>query len=250
MYAPDTYAAALVLMLTSMVCWGSWPNFLKLLPGWRIEYFYLDYSLGFLITAFLYGVTLGAGDPGFLELLGEAGQREAWMAIVGGFIWNIGNILLLYAIMMAGLAVAFPIAAIPAIVIGIGVSYYMAPVGNPLFLGASILLLLIAAQTTAAAYRSLGQSVAAGRYKGLFTALVAGLLIGFFPVFVTAAITGPNKLDSYTVSFLFTAGAFVATLVAVPVLIRRPLVGEPGQLRGYLQGKPMWHVFGLLAGAV
>ena len=29
MFAPETYPMALVLMLTSMVFWGSWPNFLK-----------------------------------------------------------------------------------------------------------------------------------------------------------------------------------------------------------------------------
>jgi hypothetical protein len=38
-YVPQTYFVALILMLTSMVCWGSWPNFLKKLPGWRLEYF-------------------------------------------------------------------------------------------------------------------------------------------------------------------------------------------------------------------
>ena len=104
-------------MLISTVCWGSWPNFLKKLPGWRLEYFYIDYTLGFLITAVLYGVILGPGDGlGFFDVVRQAGAREAAFAIVGGFIWNIGNILLLTAIVIAGLAVAFPIAAIPAIV--------------------------------------------------------------------------------------------------------------------------------------
>jgi hypothetical protein len=60
----------------------------------------------------------------------QAGAREAAFAIVGGLIWNIGNILLLTAIVIAGLAVAFPIAAIPAIVLGLGASYWLQPVGN------------------------------------------------------------------------------------------------------------------------
>ena len=71
-------------MLISMVCWGSWPNFLKKLPGWRLEYFYIDYTLGFLITAVLYGLTLGPGDGmGFLDVVSHAGAREATFAIVG-----------------------------------------------------------------------------------------------------------------------------------------------------------------------
>jgi glucose uptake protein GlcU len=109
-YVPETYRAALILMLTSMVCWGSWPNLLKKLPKWRLEYFYFDYTLGFVITAVIYGVTLGpagTGESGFFGALLQAGHREALLAIAGGFIWNIGNILLLNSIMIAGLAVAF-----------------------------------------------------------------------------------------------------------------------------------------------
>ena len=45
-------------------------------------------------------------------------------------------------------------------------------------------------------------------------------------------------------------GAFFATLLAIPILVRRPLVGDAGNLRGYLEGSLRWHVLGLLAGAV
>ncbi len=252
MYAPDTYLMALVLMLTSMVFWGSWPNFLKGTAGWRLEYFYIDFSIGFLLTAVVLGQTLGSGggEPDHLARILQSGQREVLFAAVGGFIWNLGNLLLLNSIMIAGLAVAFPIAAIPAGVLGIGVSYWLQPVGNPLVLGTSVVLLLAAAQTTAAAYRRLGGDVAPNKGLGIATALISGLLIGFFPPFVTAAITGDAPLDAYTVSTLFTAGAFVATFVAIPVLLRRPLIGEAGRMGGYLQGRAGWHLLGFLAGAV
>ena len=251
MYAPQTYLVALILMLISMVCWGSWPNFLKKLPGWRLEYFYIDYTLGFLITAVLYGLILGPGDGlGFLDVVSHAGAREATFAIVGGFIWNIGNILLLTAIVIAGLAVAFPIAAIPAIVIGLGASYWLQPVGNGVVLAISALILLIAAQVTATAYRRLGHVTTVDKTKGITIALVSGLLIGFFPPFVTAAISGSSALDAYTVSTLYMVGATAATLVAIPILLKRPLIGEAGDLGGYFRGSPTWHVLGLLAGAV
>ncbi|MGB5132255.1 MAG: GRP family sugar transporter, partial [Steroidobacteraceae bacterium] len=227
-------------------------NFLKKLAGWRLEYFYIDFSIGFLLTAVLLGQTLGsgAGEPDHFARLLQSGQREVLFAAVGGFIWNLGNILLLNSIMIAGLAVAFPIAAIPAIVLGIGASYLLQPVGNPMILATSAVILLAAAQTTAAAYRRLGDVVAPNKGRGIATALISGLLIGFFPPFVTAAITGEQALDAYTVSTFFTAGAFVATLIAIPILIRRPLIGDAGRLGGYFQGRTSWHVFGLLAGAV
>jgi glucose uptake protein len=250
-YAPQTYFVALILMLISMVCWGSWPNFLKKLPGWRLEYFYIDYTLGFLITAILFGVTLGPGDGlGFFDVVFQAGAREAAFAIVGGFIWNIGNILLLTAIVIAGLAVAFPIAAIPAIVLGLGASYWLQPVGNGWVLAVSALILLVAAQVTATAYRRLGHVTTVDKTKGITLALVSGLLIGFFPPFVTAAISGSSALDSYTVSVLYMVGACLATLIAIPILVRWPLVGEAGDISGYFRGSTTWHVLGLLAGAV
>jgi glucose uptake protein len=252
MFAPDNYLMALVLMLTSMVFWGSWPNFLKKLVGWRLEYFYIDFSIGFVLTAVLLGQTLGSGggEPDHFARLLDAGWREITFAAVGGFIWNLGNILLLNSIMIAGLAVAFPIAAIPAVVLGIGASYWLQPVGNPVVLGVSAVILVIAAQTTAAAYRRLGDVVAPNKGLGVATALISGFLIGFFPPFVTAAITGGHPLDAYTVSTFFTLGAFVATFVAIPILIRRPLIGEAGRLGGYLQGRASWHVLGILAGAL
>jgi glucose uptake protein len=251
MYAPQTYSIALILMLTSMVCWGSWPNFLKKLPGWRLEYFYIDYTLGFLITALLYGILIGPGDGlGFFGVMSAAGTRETLFAAVGGFIWNVGNILLLNGIVVAGLAVAFPIAAIPAIVIGIGAAYWLQPIGNPVALATSAVILLIAAQATAMAYRRLGHVATGDKTKGIVISLVSGLLIGFFPPFVTAAISGSGALDAYTVSAWYMVGATVATFIAMPMLIKRPLVGEPGALGGYTQGSTMSHILGLLAGAV
>jgi glucose uptake protein len=253
MYAPSSYGTALILMLISMICWGSWPNFLKKLPRWRLEYFYIDYSLGFLVTALAFGFTLGSGgpgEPGHWAMITHAGAREAAFALVGGFIWNFGNILLLYGIVIAGIAVAYPIAAVPAILLGIGGSYWLNPVGNPWLLGSSILLLLMAAQTTAAAYRRLGVGSTTHLGRAIAIALISGLLIGFFPPFVTAAISGNAPLDSYTVSTLFMVGACVATAIAMPILVRRPLTGEASDLRGYLQGGMVTHVLGLLAGVV
>ena len=253
MYIPETYGTALLLMLTSMVCWGSWPNLLKKLPQWRLEFFYFDFTLGLLVTAVVYGMTLGSGEmgaSGFIVALSQAGPREALFAVVGGFIWNIGNILLLNSIMLVGLAVAFPIAAIPAIVLGIGASYWLNPVGNAMALVTSAVLLLIAAQTTAAAYRRLGSVVTGNRSTGIAIALVSGFLIGFFPPFVTAAFSGSAGLNAYALTVFFTVGAFLATLVSLPVLLKKPLVGEAGTLTGYFGGSTGQHVLGLLAGAV
>ena len=63
MILPTTYAAALLLTILSMICWGSWANTTKLTGKWRFELFYFDYSLGVLLLAILAALTLGSmGD--------------------------------------------------------------------------------------------------------------------------------------------------------------------------------------------
>jgi hypothetical protein len=46
MFFPQTYQIALLLMVLTMLCWGSWANTLKLCPGYRFQLFYWDYALG------------------------------------------------------------------------------------------------------------------------------------------------------------------------------------------------------------
>src|SRR5262245_62466583 len=112
MFTPASSSTALLLIVVSMLCWGSWPNLLKTLPGWRLEYFYFDYTIGFLLAMLVVGATAGSsGAVGFdfLDRLLAAGSRETALAVAGGPLWHIGNIFLLNSIMITGLAVAFPI---------------------------------------------------------------------------------------------------------------------------------------------
>ena len=112
MYQPEIYSIVLAFMVVSMFCWGSWANTLKLCPGFRFQLFYWDYVIGLLLAACLWGITLGslghAGRP-FLADIANAAARDALLAIAGGVIFNAANLLLVAAIDIAGLAVAFPI---------------------------------------------------------------------------------------------------------------------------------------------
>lgn len=253
MSIPQTSTIALVLLVVSMLCWGSWANLLKALPGWRLEYFYLDYTLGFLVAVLLIAATWGsAGVVGtdFLHRLVTADSSKTLLAIVGGFVWNAGNILLLNSIMIAGLAVAFPVASVLAITLGVGISYWANPIGNPLWLLAGSVVLVIAAVMNARAYRQLGATRGSHNKLGITLALLAGLLVGVFPPFVGAAISGATALDPYVVCIDFMIGAAVATLIGVLFLLAKPLIGTPGKLGGYFAGDARRHVFGLLAGAI
>lgn len=253
MYIPHTSATALLLIVVSMFCWGSWPNLLKALPDWRLEYFYLDYTFGFLLAMVAIAATAGSAGvigPEFLQRLSDAHTAEIMFAFLGGLLWNIGNILLLNAIMVAGLAVAFPIASVLAITLGVGISYWELPLGNPVWMLAGTLVLVAAAWANARSYRDLGDVTGSPNRKGIGLSLAAGLLVGIFPPFVGRAISGTYALDPYSVCISFMVGASIATFIGIPVLLGKPLIGEPGRLGGYLKGTARWHAFGLLAGAI
>ena len=254
MYTPHTYFAALVLVIISMLCWGSWANISKALPKWRLEYFYLDYTLGFLLLVTALGATLGSAGSegfGFFARLSEAARSQVVFALLGGFLWNVGNLFMVVSIMMAGLAVAFPITSVIAMILGVGISYWTQHIGNLVWLTAGVVVLVGAVTTNAAAYRFLRQSSGPSKPQGgVGLAVAAGILVGCFPPFVARALSGSPALDSYTVSFYFMVGALLATALVVPILIAHPLFGDKGSLRGYLQGSLTWHVLGLVAGGI
>src|SRR5258707_5913502 len=112
MFLPETYQVTLVLMVLSMLCWGSWANTLKLCPKFRFQLFYWDYAIGLCAGAVVLGLTAGSvGHSGtaFPAAVVETTPSRMLWAICGGAIFNVANLLLVAAIDVAGLAVAFPV---------------------------------------------------------------------------------------------------------------------------------------------
>ena len=98
MFIPHTYPTALLLMLLSMVCWGSWANTQKADARWRFELFYLDYSLGLLACALIVGLTAGnlhaPASDSFFANLRTAGARSLVEALGGGVVFTVGALFL------------------------------------------------------------------------------------------------------------------------------------------------------------
>ena len=251
MYTPHTYPVALLMMLVSMLCWGSWANTEKIDKAWRFELFYWDYMWGILACALLFGVTLGRTDSPrkFLQNLGSASIRSLVEAFVGGMIFNLGNLLLVAAISIAGMAVAFPLGAGLALVIGAVLNYIVSPAGNPLLLFGGILLICAAIAANAMAYRGLSKDRKTGT-KGIVLSLLCGVVIGLFYPFVAKALTGENHLGPYTVFFVFTLGALASNFPLNYGLMRRPVKGSRLSIRDYFQGGPGAHAWGILGGLI
>jgi len=255
---PQTYGAALLITLVSMLCWGSWANTFKLAGKWRFELFYYDYSLGVLIVATIYALTFGsAGSNGlpFVADLGHAGARQILFGAVGGIVFNLANILLVAAISLAGLAVAFPVGIGLALVIGVLWNYAPKPQGNPALLFGGAAIVVAAIVVDAFAYRALEAGKAAGSQrtvsgKGIVLSLVSGLLMGSFFPLVEMGKSGPQGLGPYAIGFVFTVGVFLSTFVFNLFFMRFPVEGPPVTMSQYFTGTSRQHWLGIIGGLI
>jgi len=251
MYQPASYAAQLAFMLLSILCWGSWANMLKLAPKWPFQLFYWDYVLGILLASFGWGFTLGGGPHAFLSAMAAANAPHFLLAVAGGVIFNAANLLLVAAIEIAGLAVAFPLAIGLALVIGVLLNYALAPAGNPwlLFIGMGLVVLALVVDAMAFHKREVHRQRVSSAGIGL--SLLSGVLMGLFYPFVEKSLQGQRALGPYSVVPYFALGVILCALPANYWLMRRPLARQTRVgFSQYFSGRSLWHLWGLIGGAI
>jgi glucose uptake protein len=250
LFTPHSYATALFLMTLSMLCWGTWANTEKLTRQWLFELFYFDYSIGLLLCSVLVALTLGRLDPAspdsFFLNLQAASPRSVWLAFAGGAVFSVGNILIVDAIAVAGMAVAFPIGAGLALVLGAVLNYIVAPAGNPVLIFSGIALVCVAIVLDALAYKGIAKS-GGNTGKGIMLSILGGIGAGLFYPLVAKSLAGPGHLEPYTVNVIFSLGALASGIPMVFLLLRRP-VREV--VKDYLAGTRGNHVWGLAGGLV
>lgn len=251
MYEPKSYAAQLAFMLLSMICWGSWANTLNLSPGWPFQLFYWDYVIGILLAGFGWGLALGGGAHAFFAALGAASASHIGWAIAGGIVFNAANLLLVAAIGVAGLAVAFPLGIGVALLLGVLLNYVLAPAGNPSLLFAGVGLVVLALVVDAIAYRRRETGPRHISSAGIALSLLAGVLMGLFYPLVERALQGARSLGPYSVVPYFAAGIALCTAPANYWLMRHPLPKQKTTgFVEYRKGLPMWHAWGLIGGGI
>lgn len=252
MFTPADFGIAMVMMITSTVCWGSWANTYKLTKGYRFELFYWDYAIGIVLISLVLALTLGSrgGPDSFPANVAAADRSNIVSALIGGFIFNIANLLLVAGIEMAGLAIAFPLAIGVALVEGVVLSYALQPKGDATLLALGVGLAILAVIADGKAYGSLTRGGSPVSRKSIVTCIVSGVLMGAFAPFVTRALTAGRPLTAYSIAVFFTIGAFLCCFVVNVYFMKRPLVGAPVDFSGYFRQRPVDHLLGVLGGCV
>ena len=256
----QNYTLAVTLCALAMICWGSWQNTQNLIgKGWRFELFYWDYSLGILLFALIMAFTFGSfGDQGrsFIPDLAQADPKYLLSAAIGGFIWNIGTLLLVASISIAGMSVAFPIGGGIGWTLGILINYLGKPEGNPYFLFGGTIVIVFAIVFSMQSYRKLASHRKKPSFKGILLAFLAGICIAFFYRFVALSLAtdfspaDAGRISSYTAVVFFSLGALLSTILVVPFFMARPVEGNPVSMSDWFKGNARAHMLGMLGGFI
>lgn len=258
----QSYIPAVIFLVFSMICWGSWANTQKMAAkNWRFELFYFDFVWGLLLTAVIAAFTLGSfgsDGRGFLEDIAQADTKSIMYALAGGIVWNLGTLLLVAAMAIAGMSVGFPIGGGLAWVLGIIVNFLIAgPQGNNvtlLFVGVAVIVAAI--YFCMLAYKKLASEQKVATRKGLVISVLAGLTIAFFYGLVVKSLDpayvggGTGNLTPFTGVFIFTIGAVISTPLFNIFVMRNPVQGEKLSITDYFKGDVKTHLTGVLGGII
>lgn len=260
MFIVGSYTLAVVLCFITMLCWGSWANTQKIAAkSWRFELFYWDYVLGILLFSLILGFTLGSSGTqgmGFVENLRHAESASIISAMAGGVIFNLANILIVAAISIAGMSVAFPIGIGIALVLGVIINYIGMPQGNPLWLFGGVTLVGLAIVIDALAYKRKAADIQKAPTKGIIISIVGGVLMAMFYRFVASSMAKSMEtpeaglLTPYSALFIFSTGILISNFLFNTILMRKPFEGDPISYAQYFKGGLKEHLTGILGGMI
>jgi glucose uptake protein len=277
MILPATYLSGLLLMLLALFCTGTWTSLYKAALPYRYELFNFDLAIGVVAFAVVAAFTLGTLQSGELSVGDNiliTGYRLIAWALAAGFVFNLGNVILLSAISVGGISIAFPVAFGVALIIDTVLDFFGNPRVNPLLLFGGAVVILAAVvlfivthfrhrEATALAVKKTAlqldprskeareakkraRTVPPGGVAAL--AIISGVILAFPPRLLSMARETEVGLAPYGLMLFFAAGFFVSTLLYSPFLFTFPVGGSPAQLGNYLRGGIKGHLFGILAG--
>jgi glucose uptake protein len=252
MFTPPNLTFALLMTITSAICWGSWANTYKGVKNYRFELFYWDYAIGIFLISLVLAFTMGStghDSSSFMNNVQAADGKNILSTMVGGAIFNLANLLLVAAIDMAGLAVALPVSIGIALVVGTVLNYILQPKGNLVFLALGVACALIAVVLDGKAFGSLPGGHTASR-KSIVICVISGVLMGLWSPFTTYGTTRGNALSPYSSVVFLTLGALLSCFIWNLYFMKKPLAGEPVGFGGFFTAPASGHLLGLFGGLV
>ena len=261
MFIINQPALAFGLCLLTMLCWGSWTNAQKSVTQSAPLYvFYRDYVYGILGMSLILAFSLGSfGEQGrsVMNDIRQAELKNILLALAGGVVFNIGNMLLTVGISIAGISSAMPVGTGLSLAIGLVINYLAEPKGSVPMLAIGGGAILGAMLFSALAYQtkqdnSDNQKGATGN-RGIWIALAGGLVAGFFFRLISSSLAKDlsqpeiGLLTPYTGFALFAIGLTMSNPLVEYLVRRFALPDQDGQL-SYQETGRREHLIGLSGG--
>ena len=256
-----SYWIAVILCVVTMFCWGSWANMQKLTTShWRFQLFYWDYNIGAVLFTVLIAFSLGShGSAGrsFITDLAQADPGSLALIFLAGVIFNLANLLVVAAIDLVGMAVAYPVGVGLAGLLGVIILYINEPTGNPYMLFAGVALVIIAIILDALAYNRLPSKGRRHMAKGIVISIIAGILMGIYYPFIAKGMSKTlepltsGRMGPYAAVFVLTVAMFMSNFIWNTIMMKRPPTGDPVPYSDYFRlGTLRLHIAGILAGMI
>jgi glucose uptake protein len=268
MILPGSFIFSLLVLILGLLCLGSWPTMFKSVGRkWRFEFWYCDFAIGFVLASLIAALTLGSlGQDGFsfIDDFLLAGKRQDAFAFASGMIFNLGNMLFVGAISIAGMTAASPIA--------LGVSVAMIALLGPLVGAPSMLPLrlagvavtLVAVVGGSICYRRwamarLVEAMQTGKTKStrkvvssrpIVLAIAGGVLMGAAAPLMQMGNDSEIRLGPYSFCFVFGIAILLTTFAYNLFFMNLPVQGKPADMGDYFRARLGVHVAGMVGGAI
>ncbi len=261
MFIVDQPTLAICLCLVTMLFWGSWTNAQKFVTKSAPLYvFYRDYVYGILTASLLLAFMLGSfGEQGrsVWTDIQQADTKNILLALAGGVVFNIGNMLLTVGISIAGISIAMPVGTGLSLAIGLVVNYLAEPKGSiPLLAvggGAIITAMIFSSLAYKEKQDKSDSSQSSEGNRGIWIALAGGLAAGFFFRLISASLAKDlakpeaGLLTPYAGQVLFAIGLNLSNPL-IERLVRRFVLPDKDDQTNYWDAGRRDHLAGLAGG--
>jgi glucose uptake protein len=183
----------------------------------------------------------------FLDNLDLAGKRQLVFAIAAGAVFNFGNLLLIAAQSVSGLAVSFASAWGIALAVGSVWRFFSNPPSNAglWFGGAAVAIVAV----LCAAW---GHKVSKAKkpVKAIALAVASGVAMGSFAPLVDRTHVAEIGLGPYALLLGMSIGILVSTFMYSLYFINLPVEGQAVSFGSFRSGTRRQHLLGILGGAM
>jgi glucose uptake protein len=271
MIFPSTYSVVLLVAVLSLVLGAAWALTQRAAGKWRFELFGLDFGLGVVAGALLIGFTLGTLGSEITFYDNLLIMRKSSLLFLFGFgaLINLGMLLTMGAISLAGMGVAFLSGmSIATIVAAIG-TQMVAPIMTAPYLIAGTLLLLLGTALAARAHSirvqqretDLLQKAALAGIKGkiqrtsaakaVLLAVIGGVLIGLAqPIGTWAQSRDEIGFGAYSIGAIYASAFLVAAPFFSLFFLNLPVQGEALSFSAWMNGTARQHLLGMAGGVL